>query len=548
LNKNQFHERSGGDGGSFVKQGKTTYELDYSYGTEQPNAPKVIGNKTYTYDSNGNQTGWKSNVSGQEREILWDEENRIRAIADNGAAYHYVYDASGERVIKGKTTGQAVFKNGEKKAGNGSLGNYTVYVNPYIVLQSGGYTKHYFIEGQRIVSKIGGGIDGRGQGPLKAGNDKINYAAKAEKLFEGIVRNEKFIDEDGNLLTAGKSGKVPPGQIIGSNGNNGQSEPFRYFFHPDHLGSTSYITDATGEVYQHSEYFAFGETFVEERGNTDKLPYKFNGKELDEETGLYYYGARYYDAQTSVWMSVDPLSEKYPSTSPYAFVKNNSVNNIEIDGRWFDDKNERVAARIEKRAERAAVKLEKRADKLEGKGKSVGDLRERVSELRQTGQDISDMRGSSTEFRFSKANDNSNTVRDGNDKGLPVTSRTGDDQITMYMDNYKNFHEPRHGGQLARGEYSLDSDGNPSSTYGASHEISTYRAEYALKAQLEYVPAIDLNNPMNLLKLGQGVDTFKQNIQNINQINSSMLKKMVDQPGINQNFIYRNYPDSWWKK
>ena len=332
-NKNQFHERSGGDGGSFVKQGKTTYELDYTYGTEQPNAPTQIGENTYTYDANGNQTGWKSNVSGQERKVLWDEENRIRSIADNGAAYHYVYDASGESVLKSKTTGQAVFKNGEKKAGNGSLGNYTVYVNPYIVLQSGGYTKHYFIEGQRIVSKIGGGIDGRGQGPLKAGNDKINYAAKAEKLFEGIVRNEKFIDEDGNLLTAGKSGKVPPGQIIGNQGNNGQSEPFRYFYHPDHLGSTSYITDATGEVYQHLEYFAFGETFVEEQGNTDKMPYKFNGKELDEETGLYYYGARYYDAQTSVWLSIDPMADKYPEMSAFVFSGNNPVLYIDPDGR-----------------------------------------------------------------------------------------------------------------------------------------------------------------------------------------------------------------------
>jgi len=104
-------------------------------------------------------------------------------------------------------------------------------------------------------------------------------------------------------------------------------------YHPDHLGSTSYITDATGEVYQHLEYFAFGETFVEEQGNTDKMPYKFNGKELDEETGLYYYGARYYDAQTSVWLSVDPLMEKYPSTSAFAYVANNPVNTVDPDGR-----------------------------------------------------------------------------------------------------------------------------------------------------------------------------------------------------------------------
>jgi RHS repeat-associated protein len=51
------------------------------------------------------------------------------------------------------------------------------------------------------------------------------------------------------------------------------------------------------------EYFAFGETFVEEHSNTWRTPYLFNGKELDDETGLYYYGARYYDPVTSVWES-----------------------------------------------------------------------------------------------------------------------------------------------------------------------------------------------------------------------------------------------------
>jgi RHS repeat-associated protein len=40
--------------------------------------------------------------------------------------------------------------------------------------------------------------------------------------------------------------------------------------------------------------------------------YKFNGKELDEETGLYYYGARYYDPRISIWLSVHPLAERHP--------------------------------------------------------------------------------------------------------------------------------------------------------------------------------------------------------------------------------------------
>jgi RHS repeat-associated protein len=53
--------------------------------------------------------------------------------------------------------------------------------------------------------------------------------------------------------------------------------------------------------------------------------YKFNGKEQDEETGNYYYGARYYTAELGVWLSVDPLAEKYPSLSPYNFVENNPL-------------------------------------------------------------------------------------------------------------------------------------------------------------------------------------------------------------------------------
>jgi RHS repeat-associated protein len=55
------------------------------------------------------------------------------------------------------------------------------------------------------------------------------------------------------------------------------------------------------------EYFAFGETFIEEHKNSHNSPYKFNGKELDEESGLYYYGARYYASRENLWLSVDPI-------------------------------------------------------------------------------------------------------------------------------------------------------------------------------------------------------------------------------------------------
>jgi RHS repeat-associated protein len=59
------------------------------------------------------------------------------------------------------------------------------------------------------------------------------------------------------------------------------------------------------------EYFPFGETWVEEHSNRQRTPYLFTGKELDEDTGLYYYGARYYDPLTSVWQSPDPILVDY---------------------------------------------------------------------------------------------------------------------------------------------------------------------------------------------------------------------------------------------
>ncbi|MDH6356138.1 RHS repeat-associated protein, partial [Dysgonomonas sp. PH5-45] len=72
---------------------------------------------------------------------------------------------------------------------------------------------------------------------------------------------------------------------------------------------TTITTDANGDMAQSIQYTAFGEVFIEERyNNTWKTPFLFNAKELDEETGLYYYGARYYDPHTSLWLSVDPLA------------------------------------------------------------------------------------------------------------------------------------------------------------------------------------------------------------------------------------------------
>ena len=87
----------------------------------------------------------------------------------------------------------------------------------------------------------------------------------------------------------------------------------QYFYHSDHLGSASMISDWEGKEYQRIEYTPYGETWVEKTSNSGSefLPYKFTGKEVDQETGLYYYGARYLDPKYSMWISTDPALGEY---------------------------------------------------------------------------------------------------------------------------------------------------------------------------------------------------------------------------------------------
>ncbi|WP_413513494.1 RHS repeat-associated core domain-containing protein [Myroides odoratus] len=99
-----------------------------------------------------------------------------------------------------------------------------------------------------------------------------------------------------------------------------------WWYHSDHLGSTSYITDVFGKPCQYIEYLPFGEVMVEQSTNNIlENVYKFDAKELDQSTGYYYYGARYYDPGTSIFLSVDPLAEKFVGWNPYHYVHNNPI-------------------------------------------------------------------------------------------------------------------------------------------------------------------------------------------------------------------------------
>jgi len=282
--------------------------------------------RQYSYDANGNllsvnigkpisETAFQATKS---RRLLWDEENRLLALNDNGYVSNYFYDADGERTVKMSFDGEGVYVNGALSGARTGTANFTAYINPYMAVNNGGiYTKHIYMGSQRITSKVGNFFTASNS-PVENTTLQAKYVAQTAKI------KERF-----DSLGVKYSGVQHSGTIIsGTTGTVG-----KYFYHPDHLGSSSLITDPTGAIAQHVEYVPFGETFIDERNSTWQTPYLFNAKERDAETGLHYYGARYYDSEGVHWLSTDPLKEKFPNVSSYVYVENNPIKYIDPDGK-----------------------------------------------------------------------------------------------------------------------------------------------------------------------------------------------------------------------
>ncbi|MEL6969939.1 MAG: RHS repeat-associated core domain-containing protein, partial [Bacteroidota bacterium] len=125
------------------------------------------------------------------------------------------------------------------------------------------------------------------------------------------------------------------------------------YYHKDHLGNVRLtfsdldqdgaitvgsIYDPTNEIVLEKHYYPFGMDMTGAWFATvaPDNAYTYNGKELDEATGLYDYGARYFDPAVARWGQVDPLAEQYAPISPYAYVANNPIIFLDPDGMRID--------------------------------------------------------------------------------------------------------------------------------------------------------------------------------------------------------------------
>jgi RHS repeat-associated protein len=107
----------------------------------------------------------------------------------------------------------------------------------------------------------------------------------------------------------------------------------------DHLGSSCLELDANANIISYEEYHPFGTTSYRagrSYAETTLKRYKYCGKERDEETGLYYYGARYYAGWLCRFVSVDPMKEARPWVNPYNYCQNNPIARVDPNG-MLDD-------------------------------------------------------------------------------------------------------------------------------------------------------------------------------------------------------------------
>ena len=370
-----------------------SYNFAYKYeDSNHPTAPTQIGHDHYTYDANGNPTLVTNDSANTTREMYWDEDNRLMVLSDNGKTSRYTYNAAGERIMKSYGTMEGVYINGAPQGITfHETDNFTLYPASILSVNKNRFTKHYFIGDKRVASRIGTGlfnnVYGRNGSYVTAGQqdyaERMNQIQTQKEAYYkkvGVapgVPTEKGAYGDpentgvgyNSVLTELGNHDVPqgwiqtprpnttpntnPGPPVSWNDPSNPDDPQAgygyipndttreetYFYHSDHLGSTSYITDDKGNITQYDAYLPYGELLVDEHSSSKDMPYKFNGKQFDEETGLYYYGARYMNPITSLWYGVDPLAEKYLKTGAYVYCGGNPIVLKDPDGRgWIQTK------------------------------------------------------------------------------------------------------------------------------------------------------------------------------------------------------------------
>lgn len=328
-----------------IKYGNGT-QTDYTYGqdlrlsqilTQNQSQGTTLQNLNYIFDKNGNITTLTDNVRSNIRSYTYDDLDRLTQAANvpaKGGGYttfNYQYDSIGNMTYK---------------SGMGVM-TYGLNAGPHALTSAGGYSYQYDVNGNMTVGKnktleydvenrltkvtelgtintfLYDGDGGRVRKAIDDGGGTIVTTMYIGSLFEkdsdGTTRKHIFAGAN-RVSTMSLQGSQPPQAI---------------YYHSDHLGSSSIISDASGNQISHYEYDPYG--LVVQTEGSDSVRHKFTGKELDK-TGLYFYGARYYDSQIGRFVTADTIVQSPydpQNLNRYSYCRNNPIKYIDPTGhRW----------------------------------------------------------------------------------------------------------------------------------------------------------------------------------------------------------------------
>jgi RHS repeat-associated protein len=276
------------DSSSIKEEWNYTYDPLDRLLTAAGGPPGETYSLSYQYDSTGNRTQLNSTI------YTYNEMNELLSLSDPGGNSTFTYDIYGNLVSK--DDGQNLWEY-----------SYDCEDRLLSVKKDGQVTEEYFYDG-----------DGKRIKKVDADSDRVYIYGGLNVLFEV------------NTTTQMEAVYIygPTGQLAK------KVNDITEYYHTDHLGSTRLVTSENSVTTEEIMYKPFGEQLNE----TDER-YTYNGKELDE-TGLYYYGARYYNPVIGRFISRDPLTGKKESPQTlnrYAYCLNNPQRYIDPAGEGIRD-------------------------------------------------------------------------------------------------------------------------------------------------------------------------------------------------------------------
>ncbi|MBM3248005.1 MAG: hypothetical protein FJZ10_01070 [Candidatus Omnitrophica bacterium] len=215
---------------------------------------------------------------------------------------------------------------------------YNLEVNPYHTYFAGGFLVHNKRQPVMPVEQNPGGGD---YSLLKDKNtEKLRYVFEfLSSLLDPPVAEAATVTEIPTIFVGSlyekTSGSPTKHIFLGSQRIASITNSQINYYHTDHLGSTNVITNEAGSQIALYEYKPYGEFSRKEEASADPTEYFFTGKKLDDETGLYFYGARYYNPTIGRFISPDTIvqSPGNPQTlNRYSYAGNNPINNVDPSG------------------------------------------------------------------------------------------------------------------------------------------------------------------------------------------------------------------------